>query len=260
MKTNRIKLLIIAVFSVSLIAVIGFKTNEVFTAHSSDTDVAAVYKTKCAACHSPKAEKFLDLSKTDEQFAEIILKGKKGEKPPFMPEFASKGITPEQAKALAAYMRKLRTPDSANTNANGANSNVKANTNANVTGNANANQNTAVNANTSVNAKANVNTTVNANADANTVVNANGNANTSANTKGNEALATIYKTKCAACHSPKAEKLYDPAIPVEEQVTAILKGKKAAKPPHMPAFEGKITAEQARALAEYMKSLRITGK
>ena len=38
---------------------------------------------------------------------------------------------------------------------------------------------------------------------------------------------------------------------------AILKGKTAAKPPNMPAFEAKgITAEQAKALAEYMKSLR----
>jgi len=244
MKTNRVKLLIIAVFSFLLVAVIGFKTNGVFTVNSSDTDVAAVYKTKCAACHSPKAEKFFELSKTDEELAEIILKGKKGEKPPFMPEFASKGITPEQAKALATYMRKLRAPDGANTNANSANSNVKANTNAAV----NANANTPVNAN--VNSKTNVNAAVNANADANTVVNANVNANTSANTKGSEALAVIYKTKCAMCHSPKAEKSYDPAVGIEEQVTAILKGKKAAKLPNMPAFEGKVTAEQARALAE----------
>jgi hypothetical protein len=49
-------------------------------------------------------------------------------------------------------------------------------------------------------------------------------------------------------------------MPFEDQVTAILKGKKAAKPPHMPAFDAKgITKEQARALAEYMKSLRAAG-
>jgi hypothetical protein len=29
--------------------------------------------------------------------------------------------------------------------------------------------------------------------------------------------ATVYKAKCAMCHSPKAEKLYDPAKPIEEQ-------------------------------------------
>ncbi len=242
MKTNRVKLLIIAVFVFSLFAVIGFKSDRILDAHSSDTDVAAVYKTKCAVCHSPKAEKSFDLSKTDEQHTEIILKGKKGEKPPFMPEFASKGITPAQAKALVVYMRKLRTPDSANTNTNAksANSNIKANAN------------TTVNANTNTNA----NTTVNANANANAVVNANGNSNNAANTKGNEALAVIYKTKCAMCHSPKAEKSYNPAMPIEEQVAAILKGKKAAKPPNMPGFEGKITAAQAKALAEYMKWLR----
>jgi len=245
MKTNRVKLLIIAVFVCSLFAVIGFKSDRILDAHSSDTDVAAVYKTKCAVCHSPKAEKSFDLSKTDEQHAEIILKGKKGEKPPFMPEFASKGITPEQAKALVVYMRKLRTPDSAN-------SNIKANANTTVNANANTNANAPINVNTNTNA----NTTVNANANANTVVNANVNSNTAANTMGNEALAVIYKTKCAMCHSPKAEKSYDPAMPIEEQTAAILKGKKAAKPPNMPAFEGKITAEQARVLAEYMKWLR----
>ena len=69
--------------------------------------------------------------------------------------------------------------------------------------------------------------------------------------------AATYKAKCAMCHSPKAEKSYDPAIPIEEQTEAILKGKKAAKPPNMPGFEAKgMTAEQAKALAEYMKSLR----
>ncbi|HEY0462177.1 MAG TPA: cytochrome c [Pyrinomonadaceae bacterium] len=75
-----------------------------------------------------------------------------------------------------------------------------------------------------------------------------------------EDTAAVYKTKCAMCHSPKAEKLYDPAIAIEDQATAILKGKKGAKPPPMPAFETKgITAEKARALAEYMKSLRAAG-
>jgi mono/diheme cytochrome c family protein len=73
--------------------------------------------------------------------------------------------------------------------------------------------------------------------------------------------ATVYKAKCAMCHSPKAEKSYNPEMPVEEQVDAILKGKKAEKPPNMPAFEAKgITAEQAKALAEYMKSLRTPAK
>ena len=69
--------------------------------------------------------------------------------------------------------------------------------------------------------------------------------------------ATVYKAKCAMCHTPKAEKFYDPSRPEEEQVQAILKGKKAAKPPHMPGFEGKgVTEESAKALMEYMKTLK----
>ena len=69
--------------------------------------------------------------------------------------------------------------------------------------------------------------------------------------------ATVYKAKCAMCHSPKAEKSYNPDIPAAEQIDAVLKGKKAAKPPHMPAFEPKgMTADEAKALVEYMQGLR----
>lgn len=70
-------------------------------------------------------------------------------------------------------------------------------------------------------------------------------------------IVTLYKTKCGACHGPTAAKAYDPEMPMEEQVEAILKGKKGAKPPYMPAFENKgIDTEKATALAEYMKQLR----
>ena len=69
--------------------------------------------------------------------------------------------------------------------------------------------------------------------------------------------ATAYKAKCAMCHSPKAEKFYDPAKPMDQQIEAVLKGKKAEKPPHMPAFEPKgMTADEAKALVEYMQGLR----
>jgi mono/diheme cytochrome c family protein len=69
--------------------------------------------------------------------------------------------------------------------------------------------------------------------------------------------AVTYKAKCAMCHSPKAEKLYDPALPQDKQIEAILKGKKAEKPPNMPAFEPKgMTADDAKALVEYMQGLR----
>jgi len=70
--------------------------------------------------------------------------------------------------------------------------------------------------------------------------------------------ATTYKTKCAMCHSPKAEKLYEnPAAPMEEQVEAVLKGKKGKKPPDMPAFGAKgMTADEAKELVAYMQGLR----
>ena len=69
--------------------------------------------------------------------------------------------------------------------------------------------------------------------------------------------AAVYKAKCAMCHSPKAEKAYNPELSKEEQIQAVLKGKQAAKPPHMPAFEPKgMTADQAKALVEHMQGLR----
>jgi hypothetical protein len=38
---------------------------------------------------------------------------------------------------------------------------------------------------------------------------------------------------------------------------AVLKGKKPEKPPNMPAFEDRgITADQAKALVDYMKSVK----
>jgi len=68
--------------------------------------------------------------------------------------------------------------------------------------------------------------------------------------------ATAYK-KCVTCHGAKAEKKFDATKSDEEHVQIILKGKKAAKPPNMPGYEAKgVTAEQAKALLDYMKSLR----
>ena len=72
------------------------------------SDPAAFYKAKCVACHGPKAEKRFDASLTDEQYVEAILKGKKPEKPPYMPAYGEKGVTAEQAKALLAHMKQLR--------------------------------------------------------------------------------------------------------------------------------------------------------
>jgi len=109
MKTNLIKLLTIPAFALAVFALTNLNTNTVRVAAQTD-DAAAVYKTKCAACHSPKAEKSYDPAMPIEEQVNAILKGKKGEKPPYMPAFEPKGITAEQAKALAEYMKQLRTP------------------------------------------------------------------------------------------------------------------------------------------------------
>ena len=67
--------------------------------------------------------------------------------------------------------------------------------------------------------------------------------------------AALYKAKCAACHGGTAEKRFDATKPDEELIQTTLKGKKAEKPPNMPAFEEKgITADQAKALVVFMKS------
>ena len=72
------------------------------------SDSGAYYKAKCVACHGKKAEKKFDATLTDEQQVDAILKGKKVAKPPHMPAYADKGVTPEHAKALVEHMKQLR--------------------------------------------------------------------------------------------------------------------------------------------------------
>jgi mono/diheme cytochrome c family protein len=113
MKTNFIKLLTIAAFALTAFALMNLHTNTT-RVFAKDDDAATMYKAKCAACHSPKAEKSYDPAIPIDNQVNIILNGKKGEKPPFMPAFGTKTppVTPEQAKALAEYMKSLRTPAS----------------------------------------------------------------------------------------------------------------------------------------------------
>jgi len=73
------------------------------------SDPAAFYKTKCVACHGQKAEKKFDTIIPDEQLIDIVMKGKKPEKPPNMPAYGEKGVTAEQAKGLVEYMKRLKT-------------------------------------------------------------------------------------------------------------------------------------------------------
>jgi mono/diheme cytochrome c family protein len=69
--------------------------------------------------------------------------------------------------------------------------------------------------------------------------------------------AGTYKAKCVACHGAKAEKKFDATLSDGDLLQAVLKGKKPEKPPNMPAFEERgITADQAKALVGYMKSIK----
>jgi mono/diheme cytochrome c family protein len=69
--------------------------------------------------------------------------------------------------------------------------------------------------------------------------------------------AATYKAKCVACHGAKAEKKFDATLSDDALIQAVLKGKKPEKPPNMPAFEERgISAEQAKALVDYMKSIK----
>lgn len=77
-------------------------------ANQEQFDAAATFKTKCVACHGAAAEKKFDATIPDADLVQIVLKGKKPEKPPNMPAYAEKGITEEQAKALVAFMKSLK--------------------------------------------------------------------------------------------------------------------------------------------------------
>ena len=78
------------------------------TSGDDQSDAGAAFKAKCVMCHGQKAEKKFDSSLPDEQLVDIVMKGKKPEKPPNMPAYAEKGVTAEQAKALVEHMKQLK--------------------------------------------------------------------------------------------------------------------------------------------------------
>ncbi len=74
-------------------------------------DGAAIYKTKCAACHGPDgagkigpAVKGTSLSEA--QIADLLTKGATGKKAPHAK--AVSGLTPDQATAVATYVKSLK--------------------------------------------------------------------------------------------------------------------------------------------------------
>ena len=77
-------------------------------ARATDDETATLYNTKCKMCHGATAEKKFDATKADDVLVQIILDGKAAEKPPNMPAYKDKGMTPEQAKALVTHMKSLK--------------------------------------------------------------------------------------------------------------------------------------------------------
>jgi mono/diheme cytochrome c family protein len=95
-----------ALFGIPLVAAALLVSVPARTA--TDDDVAALYNGKCKMCHGATAEKKIDKTKADDVLMQTVLDGKAAEKPPNMPAFKDKGLTPDQAKALVAYMKSLK--------------------------------------------------------------------------------------------------------------------------------------------------------
>jgi len=78
-----------------------------------------------------------------------------------------------------------------------------------------------------------------------------------ARTAADDDVAATYNGKCKMCHGATAEKKIDKTKADEELIQTVLKGRKPEKPPNMPAYEEKgMTADQAKALVDYMKTLK----
>ena len=105
---TRLMSLGIAAVGASLLAVLLLAPVAVRATVDDPFDAAGTYKTKCVACHGAAAEKRFDKALADDQLVDIVLKGKKPEKPPNMPGYGEKGVTAEQAKSLVDYMKSIK--------------------------------------------------------------------------------------------------------------------------------------------------------
>lgn len=70
----------------------------------------------------------------------------------------------------------------------------------------------------------------------------------------------VFKAKCAACHGAEGQGKMGPALKgtslSEDQIVAVLtKGDEAKKPPHKKPVNG-LSADDAKAVAAYVKSLK----
>jgi mono/diheme cytochrome c family protein len=106
---SALKRLAAALGAVMVLALVFLVSGVAQTDTVKYTDAASYYKdAKCVVCHGQKAEKKFNADLKDEEMIEIVLKGKKPEKPPNMPAYEAKGLTAEQAKAMVDYMRSLK--------------------------------------------------------------------------------------------------------------------------------------------------------
>ncbi len=96
------------IFVVAALVVAGAFLIVSTPARATDDDTATLYNTKCKMCHGATAEKKLDKTKADDVLIQTVLDGKTMEKPPNMPAFKERGVTPDQAKALVGYIKSLR--------------------------------------------------------------------------------------------------------------------------------------------------------
>lgn len=102
------KMMVVATVATLVIAGFALISAAARVDNAEDFDATATYKAKCQACHGAAAEKKFDATLPDADLVQIVLKGKKGEKPPFMPAYGEKGINEEQATALVAFMKSLK--------------------------------------------------------------------------------------------------------------------------------------------------------
>jgi mono/diheme cytochrome c family protein len=102
---------------ITIIAMLALGLTPLFAAE----DGAAIFKTKCQACHGPNGDASTAIAKkqgikafsspevqkmTDEELTQMIAEGGKDKKPTHA--FKSKGLTDEQVKALVTFIRSLK--------------------------------------------------------------------------------------------------------------------------------------------------------
>ena len=108
--TDLLTKLAIAFIALPLLGVILLNSAPVRTQAAGDApqDVTAIYTAKCTICHGAKADKRFDAAKPETELVDAVMQGRKGEKPPFMPAYGTKGMTEDQAKALVTHMKSLK--------------------------------------------------------------------------------------------------------------------------------------------------------